>query len=265
MFSNLAVKPIQHRSESNEAEERLGELLVAGADASQAFDACKEILDDVTVRIEQLGIVILDFIGDARRNARLGVGRDQFLAKRASVKTAVADNPAVGELIDQHRDGSQIIPISGHHMESRGASQSIDNNCDLGVGSAPGLADGLSSSPAGCVGCILVRFDVRAVDGANLAASIPIEDREHLRPKAAATPTAEARVDGTPRPKLSRKIAPRQTGSQNEVNATHHKPIVLWRSAATLLGHTSSAGLIRSIFLADPRADPALLADLMYS
>jgi len=164
------VKPIQHRSESNETEESLGELLVAGADASHALDARKEILDYVTVSIEQLGIVVLDFIGDARRDTGLGVGRDQFVAKRASVKTAVANNPAVGKFLKQHRDRAQIIPVAGRQIQSRGTSQPIDNHSDLGVGSAFGCADGLSGSPAGSVGCILMRFDVRAVDSANIAA-----------------------------------------------------------------------------------------------
>jgi hypothetical protein len=57
VFSNLEVKPIQHRRESNKAEKSLGELLVAGADA---LDARKEMLDEVTVSINSSECSIRD-------------------------------------------------------------------------------------------------------------------------------------------------------------------------------------------------------------
>jgi hypothetical protein len=136
------VKPIQHCGESNETEESLGEFLVAGADASHALDAHKEGLDDVPVSIEQLGIAILDSTGPARGDAWLGIDRDQFLARRPSVTTSVANDS--GKLIEQPCGGAQIMAVAGRQTHPRGTSQPIDDHSDLGVGSAFGFANGLS-------------------------------------------------------------------------------------------------------------------------
>ncbi len=144
--------------------------------------------------------------------------------------------------------------------------RSVHYRRQLRVGSAFGFADRLSrGSPRGVRG-ILVNFDVRAVDTSNRAAGLRTEYSEHLRPKAAATPATKARVDRTPRAEFLREIALGKPRSQHKVNAAYHEPVVLrWSAAKTLSGDTSSASVIRSIFLAAPRADPAKPCDLMFS
>ena len=103
------MKPVQDRSECDEAEKGSAELLVARADPTKALDAGEEVFDDVAVGVRQLGIVILNPVGEAERNTRSSSAAKQIFPEGPCIKTAVSNDPAVGESFEDRIDCTKIM------------------------------------------------------------------------------------------------------------------------------------------------------------
>jgi hypothetical protein len=72
-------------------------------------------------------------------------------------------------------------------------------------------------------------------------------------PETRCTPSSEAGVDRTPRPKTTRKVSPRNTGAKHIPHRHDHTPVIIPRTPSFVArGHLPFFRTIRSIFLPLP-------------
>jgi len=224
-------EPIEDSGELNEGEEGGGEFFVAGADASVAFNPAEEIFDLMPVAIvaavERDGVTARAFW----RDAGAGALTPQFGAQGIGVEALVADGSATAQAAEQWIDGVQIMPLALGQTERNGTSATLHNRGELGVDATLGATDRLGRLAAARVRSILMQFDVGAIEMPQLTGGSDRHQRQHAREQSARTPTPKPRVDRTPRSKLLRQIAPRQTGAQDVEYRGEHEPIILRRAA----------------------------------
>jgi len=260
------MKPIEYGGEGYETQEGNGEFFIPGTHASVTFDSSKEILNDVAMFVESFGEVVLDTTRFSWWNTGGYPGSGQVLPKAFRIEAAVCDNPAASEGADQSCDRTEVMAVSGNEVQPHSTSKTIDDRSQFRVRTTFGFTDRLHSSSTRGIGGVLVNLDVATVDAAQLAARAGDQLLMHLGPELCLAPSTEARIDRTPRTELLWQVTPRQTRSKYIKDSAHHDAVVFrWSAAGVLRGHTSCAGVIRSIFLSAPRADQQFPCDLMYS
>lgn len=152
MFSNLEMKPIQPGREDDETGKGLAELFVASADSPHALDAGEEILDDVTVSVEQFRVEVLDIARATRGNAGFRTDRGQFATKGSRIEATITNHPAISQHADNRRNGPQVVAIAWCDAQACRATKSVDRRRQLRVRATLGPSDSLSGGSTRGIG-----------------------------------------------------------------------------------------------------------------
>jgi hypothetical protein len=255
VYSNLVSDPIDCDREAYEAEKGFGQLFIAGTDSAVAFDAAKEGFDRMTVSIKRPIEAVGDTTGASRWNAYECAGVGEVVAEGIGVESAITNDPMTAELRQQRFAGTQVVLGTGREMKADCTPDAVDHSCKLGVESALWPPDRLGGLASIRVGPVLMNLDVGAVDTADPSARATAEGRDQASPEPRNAPSSEARVDGTPRAKLRRKVSPRHASPENIPHCSDHKPVIFRRPASIVtICQIPTSGGVRSIFLAAPRA-----------
>ena len=223
-------EPIEHCRELNEAEERRGELFVASADATVAFDAAEEVFDlmaaPVVAAVEGNGPAARAFPWDADARAL----PTQPRAKRIGIEALVRHRAVTTQARQQGFDRIQIMALSGGEAERHGASTGVDDGRQLRIDATFGATDRLRGLSAARIRAVLMQLDMRAVEVPQLALGGRRHESEKPTEKTGCAPAPEPRIDRTPRTKVRRQVTPGNTGAQNIEHRADHEPVVLGRS-----------------------------------
>lgn len=225
-------EPIQNRGQLHEGEKRLGELLVAGADAAVFLDATEEVFDPMAAAIVSAmkagGVTAAASWWDAAG----GLLPPQTIPEAIGVEALVGHTavPAQGGQQRAHR--MQVMPGAGCQAHAHRPAVLIDDRRQLGVQPALGPADGLRCLPASRIGSVLVQLDVRAVHMAQGALGTLGQAFEQSAPQAARTPASPAGVNRTPRAIAAGCVTPRAARAQHIPDRRYDNAVVLGRSPA---------------------------------
>ena len=161
----IIAEPQAHRGELDHGEEVVGELVVAGGDASEVLELAKEALDLVALSVECLR--------EAGPPLAVGLGRD--VGDRALALDQVADGVAVVSLVAEHdgarceaveqrQRGGGVVRLPCRQAEPEREALPIDDRVDLGRETASGATETMISTPLFAVAaCWCARMEVLSI------------------------------------------------------------------------------------------------------
>ena len=154
-------EPIQNRGELNKGEKRLGEFLVAHADAEVFFDAAEEVFDLMATAIVAAMKPGRLAAAPSGRNAAERVLPSQPSPEGVGVEAFIGHATMATQGGRQRCHRVQIMPGTGGQTKAHRSAVSIHRRRQLGVQSALGKADGLCGLATLRVGPVLVQLYVR--------------------------------------------------------------------------------------------------------
>lgn len=267
-------EPIQNCGELHEGEERLGQLLVARADAAVFLDAAEKVFDLMAAAIVPAMKPGRLAAAASWRNTARGMLPPQPSPEGVGIEAFIGHAAVATQGGQQRSYRLQIMPGPGSQTKAHRSAVLIHHRRQLGIQSALGLADGLRGLAASRVGPVLVQLDMRAIHMSQSALGPPGQALEQPVPQAVRTPTSPAGVNRTPRTITGRCIAPRAARAQHIPDGRYNDPVVFGRSPALQLPpagfgsstvnffsclHSDSAKVYRSYFrMTDPRTQHAI-------
>ena len=257
------IEPIQYGSDGYEGDGVGGELVIPRGGAAVDFDPAEEVFDRVAMAVERFAEFVSDLAVAAWRNAGGGVGPDEVLAESRRIKAFVGDDDFAQELLADKRGGLNIPDWTGDQIKGQGPAHAVNHRDDFAVEASLCHSHGLTClAPCG-IGAIAMDLDEGAVEAADPARRLRADERQHTVPYASLAPSSEPRVDRAPRSKMGGQVPPGAARAQ-QIDDSFDDPAIIfrWPTAAASPSDTSSASLIRSIFLAAPRAVPVTRIDL---
>ena len=123
-------------------------FVVSGCDSPEAFDAVKEALDDVALRVELLIVAMVPSSKSGRRNdgfyfAHFELGED-FVGIVGAVRHA-----CIGvNVIDKRFGHGAIVLLTGRQYEVNGFAGCVDERVDLAGQAAAGPSYGVFFGPS---------------------------------------------------------------------------------------------------------------------
>ena len=198
MFGNSKEQGNDGGGEADKAEIGFSQLVIAGGDAAEVFDAFKEVLHDMPLSIGTLAISAgMPAVG-ARRNARLDAMVQEPLAEAVAVVTLVSDEHGGGDFLRQGWCMANIGFIAGAQEQPHGLTRFIDHRVDLGIHAALGAAHGLRSLTATGIARAAMHFDMRGVQKAPRTHQRQFDPGKELRKDSLACPSAVILADAVP-------------------------------------------------------------------
>jgi hypothetical protein len=206
--------------EANKAKIAFRELVVAGGDAAEVFDAFEEVFHKMSFPIRRLAV--------AGRMPALGAWRDagsdaalrKPLAEGVTIVTFVTHEHAGGNFLRHGLRMGDIGFIAGGQQKPRWLACFIDHRVDLGVHPTFGPAHGLGSLPARRIACTAMHFDMGGVQKATRTGQWQLDSGKDLRPNTFACPAAVILIDAIPRRLRSVNRPPLTTLAENDENAS---------------------------------------------
>jgi hypothetical protein len=255
VFSNPVSEPIQNGSELNEGEIGGCELVIAGRDSAEAFDAAKEVFYSVAApvvaAVEPVAPGSPAFGSDAGPN----VGNPKRRVERVRIEAAISDRVLVPKDWHQWKDRLEVVLLTRSQAEPDRSTHRVDHGGKLRVDPTFRAANGLERLPTRRIGSVLVKLDVRAINMAQLPRRITGKLLEEPGPEATRTPSSPSSIDRAPRTITSRQVAPRYARAQNVPDGCDHDAVILaWSASNVTRGHLRVLNRVRSIFLAAPKA-----------
>lgn len=156
-------EPIQCGSELHESEEGDGEFFIASGDATEFFDAAKEVFDVVAVPVVtamEAGWRPPSFSG---WNTAAGVLSAQVGAKRIGVEALVGYDAVLTQAAPQRSNGVQVMFWAGCEGDRDRAAMLVGHGREFGVQSPFSPPDGLRELATRRIGSVLMQFDMRTV------------------------------------------------------------------------------------------------------
>jgi hypothetical protein len=256
-------EPIQDGRELNECEVGGCELVIAGRDSTEAFDAAEEVFHSVAAPI----VAAMEPVAPGSPPLWSDAGPNMGNAKRrvecVRIEAAIGDRMLVSQERQQREDRLEVVLLTRGEAEPNWATQRVDHGGKLRVDASFRPANSLERLPTRRVGSVLVKLDMRAIKMAQLPRRITGKLLEELLPQSTRTPSSPSSVDRAPRTITSRQVAPRHSRAQNVPDGSDHDAVVLaWSPSNVTRGQVRFLDLVRSIFLAAPKAAPVTPIDL---
>jgi hypothetical protein len=161
VFSNPVSEPIQNDRELDESEVGRSELVIAGRDSAEVFDAAEEVFHSVTAPM----IASVEPVGPRSPSLGSDVGSNISNAKRrvesVRIEAAIGDRMLVSEDWQQRKDRLEVVLLTRGQAEPNRSTQRIDHGGKLRVDSEFCPANRLERLPTRPVGSVLVKLDVR--------------------------------------------------------------------------------------------------------
>jgi hypothetical protein len=256
-------EPIKDGCELNEGKVGGCELVIAGRNSTEAFDAAEEVLHSVAAPIVAAVEPVAPGSPPLGSDAGPHMGKAKRRVERVRIEAAIGDRMLVSEDRQQRKDRLEVVLLTWGQTESNRPTQRVDDGGKLRVDASFRPANSLERLPTRRIGTVLVKLDVRAIEMAQLPRRITSKPLEELLPKSTRTPSSPSSVDRAPRSITSRQVAPWHSRAQNVPDGRDHDPVVLARSPSNVTrGPLRSLNLVRSIFLAAPKAAPVTPIDL---
>lgn len=232
MYSNPLSEPIQSGGKLHEGQESEGELLVAGGDAPEYFDAGKEICDVMAVPVVTAMESSRMVAAPSRRDSTAGTLRAQIGAETIGVEALVGHDPVTPQAPPWRGHGVQVVLRAGGQDKINRPAMLVDDGGELGVQAAFGPPDGLRQMATRGIGPILMQLDMRAVQMPQHSFGAPSQSRQQAAPQATGRPAPPAGADRTPRAVVRRHVSPGTAGAQHKPYPRDHDPIIVRRPSA---------------------------------